>query len=156
MGVEKNWRVGLVVSGVLLMTAAGYFAARYWQSLQLPYTRLASVAGCDLHAGPCRRPLAGGTLTFAITPREIPLMQPLRLMVEAADPAVRAVAVEIRGLNMDMGLNRTALVQVAPGRWEGETILPVCSRREMSWEAAVRLEADERLEVPFAFRTTRP
>jgi len=42
------------------------------------------------------------------------------------------------------------------GVWTGETILPICSQREMKWEAAVRLDADSRSEIPFLFRTSRP
>lgn len=95
-------------------------------------------------------------MTLAITPSQIPLMQPLRLSVVIAGLTAREIGVEIRGLNMDMGLNRTLLTPVADGRWEGETILPLCSQRRMEWEAAVLLRADQRLEVPFRFHTERP
>jgi hypothetical protein len=56
---------------------------------------------------------------------------------------------------MDMGLNRTLLQGIQDGRWEGETILPICSQRRMQWEAAVRLDGDGRFEVPFVFDTRR-
>jgi hypothetical protein len=90
-------------------------------------------------------------------PQAVPLMRPLQLAVEAVGLDLRAVAVEIRGLNMDMGLNRTLLKQSQTGRWSGETILPLCSQRQMQWEAAVRLDAEQgRFEVPFLFDTKRP
>ena len=73
-----------------------------------------------------------------MTPRDIPLMQPLRIDVRTEGLAARAVTVEIRSLNMDMGLNRTPLVATGNGHWRGETILPICSQRTMEWEAAVR------------------
>jgi len=154
--LSKELKGGLTLLGLLLMAALAFFGARVWQASQTAYARVAMPPDCDLHAGPCRQALAGGRLSFAVTPREIPLMQPLRLVLETDGLAVRAAEVEIRGLNMDMGLNRTVLTQTAEGRWEGETILPVCSRRTMEWEAAVRLDAAERVEVPFVFHTTRP
>ena len=83
-------------------------------------------------------------------------MKPLRITADVEGLAVQNVHVEIRGLNMDMGLNRTRLEETAQGHWEGETILPVCSQRRMEWEAAVRLDADRRVEVPFVFHTVRP
>lgn len=83
-------------------------------------------------------------------------MKTLELEVATKGLDVRAATVEIRGLNMDMGLNRTLLSREADGLWRGETILPICSQRRMKWEAAVQLDAGQGLEVPFAFHTTRP
>lgn len=145
-----------VLFGFLLLAVVAFVAARHWQASQAHYMRVDQPSGCDLHATACRQTVAGGQLTFAIEPREIPLMQPLKLTVQIDGLAVRDVVVEIRGRNMEMGLNRTRLSETAVGRWEGETILPVCSQRRMEWEAAVRIDADGRYEVPFPFRTMRP
>jgi hypothetical protein len=100
--------------------------------------------------------VAGGWVDFSIEPASVPLMKTLALAVTTQGLDVRGVTVEIRGLNMDMGFNRTPLSRAAGGRWTGETILPVCSQRRMEWEAAVQLDVGPRLEVPFAFRTERP
>ncbi len=152
---EKTRGLFVLVAAVALSTAA-YFGARYWQSSQSDYTRVEAQHLCDLRAGPCREPVPGGGVVFAIAPESIPLMKPLRLIVSAQGLEPTAVVVEIRGLNMEMGLNRTVLNKSADGMWEGETILPVCSQKRMEWEAAVLLEANQRLEVPFAFHTVRP
>jgi len=154
--VTQGLKGGLTLVGLLLLVALAYYGGRAWQSSQAAYTRIAPTPACDLRAGPCRQAVAGGHISLAITPHEIPLMQPLRLVLETKGLTVRGVEVEIRGLNMDMGLNRTVLVQTADGHWEGETILPVCSQRTMEWEAAVRLDSAGRVEVPFVFHTTRP
>lgn len=147
----------LTLLGFLLLAVAAYFAARHWQTEQASYTRAEPVDACDLRTGPCRQPVDGGSVTLGIQPADIPLLQPLRLTVVAEGLSERAVQVEIRGLNMDMGLNRTSLTRTPGGLWEGETILPICSRRRMSWEAAVRLHASgQALEIPFFFHTNRP
>ena len=147
-------KVALVL-GLLLLVALGYGGARYWQASGDSFSRLELSADCDLRAGPCRHARSGGVITFAVEPRSIPLMQPLRLEVTTDGLDADEVLVEIRGLNMDMGLNRTRLQRNADGRWHGETILPICSQRRMHWEAAVRLKGSERLEIPFPFSTER-
>jgi len=154
--VSDGARNLLIAGGMLLVALAAYTAARHWQAGSAVYHRVAADAGCDLRGGPCRREVAGGAVVFAITPADIPLMRPLTMRVEVEDLPVSGVVVEVRGLNMDMGLNRTRLQQLESGVWTGETILPICSQREMKWEAAVRLDADSRSEIPFLFRTSRP
>lgn len=141
---------------MILIAFASYTAVRYWQEQDSRYRRMDPVPGCDLAAGPCRRVLDDGEVSLSITPGPIPLMQPLTLQVGLVGIEVTAVVVEIRGLNMDMGLNRVRLQQQAPGVWSGETILPICSRRRMEWEAAVRLGDGPGVEIPFPFSTTRP
>jgi hypothetical protein len=154
MTPDRLRKVALVLGSLLLMALA-YAAARYWQTETDDFARQTLSAACDLRAGPCRHALGEGVVTLAIAPRSIPLMQPLRLEVDAEGLDVVEALVEIRGLNMDMGLNRTRLTRRADGRWVGETILPICSQRRMEWEAAVRLIGRQRIEVPFPFYTVR-
>ena len=146
--------LALVLFGGL--AGLGYYSAQAWQARQATYERLDVVADCDLRAGPCVVPLRGGELALSISPHSIPLMRTLQLGVNTIGLDASGVAVEIRGLNMDMGLNRTVLVSDGDGGWRGETILPVCSQRRMAWEAAVQVDAGERVEVPFPFATVRP
>lgn len=154
--MNKNMRSTVTLAGFALLGVLAYFGARYWQSSEAGITRIEPAAPCDLRAGACSQPVAGGSVSLAIEPRDIPLMQTLQLTVSTTGLPVSAVSVDIRGLNMDMGLNRTVLERGEEGRWRGETILPVCSQRHMQWEAAVRLDAAPPLEVPFAFATLRP
>lgn len=155
-GVTGGWRSAAALLGFVLLTAAAFFAARHWMAGQQVYERTAGDAGCDLRAGSCRVDVAGGSVALQITPQDIPLMRPLTLAVVVDGLDANAVRIEIRGLNMDMGLNRTLLASLGGGRWQGETILPVCSQRHMEWEAAVQLDTGRRIEIPFHFRTLRP
>lgn len=154
--MSEQLRTTAVFLGMILIAFASYTAVRLWQEQDSRYQRTDPVSGCDLAVGPCRQALDGGVVSLSITPGPIPLMQPLTLEVGLVDVEVTAVVVEIRGLNMDMGLNRVRLQQQAPGVWSGETILPICSQRRMEWEAAVRLDAGPGVEIPFPFSTTRP
>jgi hypothetical protein len=155
--VKSKLGAALFVAGCVLLALLAFHLTRSWQAQEPQYDRVALPGGCDLRLGPCRQRVGGRLLAFSITPTTIPLMQPLKLLVEVDGPAVQRVSVEIRGLNMDMGLNRNRLVQARRGLWEGETILPVCSQRTMRWEAAVRVDGgDGRFEVPFLFHTRRP
>jgi hypothetical protein len=148
-------RPAALLAAAVLLALLGYFTARDWQDSALDYERLPP-ADCDLRAGPCQATVAGGEIVFEIRPRSLPLMQPLALAVEARGLAAERVEVVIRGLDMDMGSNRTILQSGDHGIWRGETILPLCSRRRMSWEAAVRVAGPRHFEIPFPFTTSRP
>ncbi|MCB1722639.1 MAG: hypothetical protein KDJ39_02975 [Gammaproteobacteria bacterium] len=141
--------------GMILAAVASYTAARWWQERDAGVGRRTPVVECDLRLGPCRRPLDEGAVTLAITPSDIPLMRPLILDVKVEGADVSSVLVEIRGLNMDMGLNRVRLQTAGDGAWRGETILPICSRRRMEWEASVRLDNGAGIEIPYRFITLR-
>ena len=141
---------------VAALAGASFVAARFWQGQQDVFERTAAPSDCVLQNGPCEQLVDGAPVRLAITPETIPLMQTLTLEVDVGDREPSQVAVDIRGLNMDMGLNRTVLALSEEGGWRGETILPVCSQRRMEWEAAVQIETNKRFEVPFLFSTVRP
>lgn len=142
---------------VLLLGVGAYWLAEYYAYLFPNTTRLAVDPDCDLRAGRCERPLpGGGSLVFGVYPPTLPLMKPLTLRVALHDRAVDNVVVDIVGLNMDMGVNRTRLKRSAKNVWHGETRLPVCTRQTMAWEAAVWLEEKGMiLAVPHRFHTSR-
>jgi len=154
--VSEGMKGFLTVLAFVSLAAGGFLLARFWQAEAPAFERVAPTGDCDLRNGPCIQAIGEGRVSFAIEPNEIPLMQTLRLRVGVEGLAPQAVEVDIRGLNMDMGLNRTRLQPSAGSNWEGETILPICSQRRMEWEAAVRLQADRALEIPFRFFTNRP
>ncbi len=112
---------------------------------------------CDLRAGPCELAIpGGGRVRFAIEPRTLPLMQPLSLSVEVEGLEASQVEVDFAGIGMNMGFNRPVLMADGPGRFRGETRLPVCIRKAMEWEARVLLESDRGLvSAPFRFITVK-
>lgn len=137
----------------LLVLAGGWWYFRDY--FAPPQAVTLAPDGCDLQQGPCSRELpGGGRVTFEILPRPIPLVKPLQLRVEVEGRPVRKVEVDFSGVTMNMGYNRPKLHQTAPGRFEGEGLLPVCIRQRMDWEAKVLLHLPhEVLAVPWRFDT---
>ena len=84
-------------------------------------------------------------------------MQTVTVTVTVPHSGLRPRYLEITGLNMEMGINRVQLKEVGGGQqWRGETIIPVCSQREMHWRASLVLQrGDERFRLDDEFRTRR-
>lgn len=159
-----NRGASLAVFALALLTGAlAYFWAAGREAIPgsrgVEQRRLAVDPACDLRRSACASALGDGRLLrLSIEPSGIPLMQPLRVSVELGDPQPAALTLDIVGLNMEMGLNRTRLTRDSKGVWRGETLLPVCSRSRMEWEARVRLRdpgAAFEWVVPFRFHTQR-
>jgi len=110
-------------------------------------------ASCKLQEGPCQVKLPdGGSLSFDVATRPIPLVKPFELRVEAA--GARSVVVDFAGVDMDMGYNRPTLTEASPGVFTGQATLPVCVTGRMTWQATVLLDTPTaRLAVPFRFVT---
>jgi hypothetical protein len=109
--------------------------------------------GCDLHHAPCTAVLPqGGRLSFALTPRPIPVTQPLDVEVKIEGAGADRVAVDFAGVDMSMGFNRTILRAVDMRHHVGQTVLPVCVTGRMLWQATVLVETGRtRIAVPFRF-----
>ncbi len=137
--MKISTRTLVAVVAVLLLGLA--FAADYklWPVLYPTVIETAQgETGCDLHQGPCSLAFAdGATVTLTVAPRPVPLMQPLTLDVELRGIDPWSVAVDIQGINMNMGYNRPELKRVAGGRYTGSTLLPVCVRDRMDWRVQV-------------------
>jgi hypothetical protein len=146
------------IAGLLL---AAIVVVALYKAWPLLYPTLIEIAepdpGCDLRAGPCEAAFASGsTVRFAIEPRTIPVVTPLRLAVEIKGLDAKAIEVDFAGLDMNMGYNRVALEQKGPADFEGQGTLPVCVRAQMDWEARVLVHTpDGILAAPFRFATYR-
>ena len=142
----------------VLLAAVGYFSAREWQAAPRDAVTVDAGEQCDIAADSCVTQLPdGGELLLEITPRPIPLMQPLEVVVRVNGSELQPARLDVTGLNMEMGLNRTALTAQQAGVWQGETILPICSQRRMHWQAALLLgDGDKQYRLLYQFHTLRP
>lgn len=141
--------VGLLLIGLIVLV--GYKLS----PLLLPKADLTVEPdpACSLQDGPCTVSLPdGGSLSFSVGTRPIPLVKPFELRVEAV--GARNVVVDFAGVDMDMGYNRPALAERSPGVFTGEAMLPVCVTGRMTWQATILLDTpDARVAIPFRFVT---
>ena len=147
------------IAGLLLVAIAAVALYKSWPLL-FPDVRISIPLDrdCDLRAGPCVSPLPqGGSVSFAIVPRSIPVVKPLELQVNVDGLHVHKVEIDFSGVDMNMGFNRPALEKQQEGRFAGKGMLPVCVRDAMQWEAKVLLHTEQGLvSAPYRFITVKP
>jgi hypothetical protein len=89
-----------------------------------------------------------------LDPKTLPLLEPLRIAVDVEGLRALGVEVDFAGVDMNMGYNRPSLTAEGGGRYVGKTVLPVCVRYRMDWEARVLVRTPEGLmAAPFRFAT---
>ncbi|MEE9327271.1 MAG: hypothetical protein V3U71_08230 [Cocleimonas sp.] len=145
---------------VAFLVLAFFFAAAYkFKDILNPVVSATAVLddACDLRKGACTSTLSsGGTITFSISPNNIPILRPLKLEVKVDGIEVSKTEVDFIGIGMEMGYNRSKLESKAKTLFAGSAILPVCIHTKMDWEARVLLHTDDGLiMVPFRFFTLK-
>lgn len=145
------------------LTGAGLFAAMAAAALHVAWPLLNPTVvatapidpRCDLRQGPCTGILPnGGRVHLQLEPRSLPLLEPLRIEVRLEGLRAFGVDVDFAGVDMNMGYNRPSLQAGGDGRYSGTTVLPVCVRYRMDWEARVLVRtADGLMAAPFRFAT---
>ena len=146
----------LLIDAAVLCALVAIGGIGYWFSpLLLPTSDIAGVPnpGCDLHRQACGATLPdGGRLELSITPRPIPMVQPLAVEVRVNGIEVGKAEIDFAGVDMNMGYNRPQLAPAGAGRFVGSASLPVCITGSMAWKATVLLESGRRrISVPFRF-----
>lgn len=143
-----------MILALILIGVVGYKAS----PLLLPKADITATPdpACDLHRGACRVALpSGGSLSFSLAPRPIPVVAPLEMNVELEGTRADRVAVDFAGVSMNMGFNRPGLEPVAGTdgrRFTGQATLPVCVTGRMTWQATVLVESGaQRIAVPYRF-----
>lgn len=157
--MEKTNKLLWLVAGLLFLALAGVATYKVWPLLNPKLAEVAPLeSGCDLRAGPCTGVLpGGGRITFGISPRSIPVIEPLQFDVKLEGLDASAVEVDLQGVDMNMGFNRPRLQMAGEGHYAGKAIIPVCVRNAMEWEARVLVSTDKGLvAAPFRFITVKP
>lgn len=140
----------LIVAALVLIGFLGY---RYAPQLTPKSDVTLPPSDCNLNLGPCMIRLPdGGQLEFAIDPRPIPALKPLKLLALAHDLDVARIEVDFNGVDMKMGFNRPQLESIGDGRFTGQASLPVCITGTMQWDATVIVETKRAVvAAPFRF-----
>jgi len=132
-------------------------AANQFKHLLLPASdiHVAVDKQCDLRTAACSSLLIdGGEVRFEITPKTLPVLQPLSLTVSTKDIETTTVTVNFVGINMDMGINKTVLSKSSRNTFIGITQIPACMHAKMYWAANVVLQTPRgKINVPFHFYT---
>lgn len=112
---------------------------------------------CHIDATACEAVFGDGTMVNLSIEQSPPRpLEPLDFHVRVTGMDPGAVSVELVGITMNMGPNRTALMSAGNGVYQGQGMVPVCIRDRMEWQAIVRLETRARVyEVPFRFDVSR-
>lgn len=136
----------LIQTGIAVLLVVGYLAwdsdALYeWLSGDIEFT--APAAPCDLHKDACRATLDGHEVSFAITPRPVPVMKKLHFSVKGEGLEYDALKVEFYGLNMNMGRYNYTLERQSDGSYRGEGMIPSCVGA-MQWRANLIAESATR------------
>ncbi len=143
----------------LFAALSGVAIYRVWPLLNPDVAESATAnPACDLRAGPCISSLpGGGRISFSIVPETIPVLKPLTLEVKLDGLEASSVEVDFRGIDMNMGFNRSKLDPRGEGIYTGTGTIPVCIRDAMEWEARVLARTGKGLvAAPFRFITVKP
>lgn len=155
MATSRVTWVWLAAAGVFAAAAAGaIFVA--WPLLNPSVVATAPLdPGCDLRRDACTSPLPGGAwVRLNLEPKTIPLLEPLTIDVHVEGLNALGVEVDFAGVDMNMGYNRPRLIAAGSGHFVGKTVLPVCVRYRMDWEAKVLIRTAQGLiAAPFGFST---
>ena len=136
----RRWTLG-AVAGVIAGATGGFGWLFSHSGTQAATAQVDP--GCDLRVAPCSATFPGGErIGFAIAPDGIPLSQPLVLIVATGPLPASSVEVDLQGLGVDYGFNRTVLARTADGRFNGLASLPVCGSEDIAWQATVTVNTD--------------
>jgi hypothetical protein len=129
-----------ILLGLAILGTVGYQLA----PLLNPKTDIAlPLSSCDLGQGACAATLPNGTrIEFAIEPRPIPVLRPLKLQATLTGGDVRRIEVDFTGTDMKMGYNRLQLERQegSSDHFVGMASLPVCITGSMEWEATLLID----------------
>ncbi|MDR0233791.1 MAG: hypothetical protein LBI31_03175 [Zoogloeaceae bacterium] len=117
------------------------------------------VSACDPGLATCVQDMPeGGRLTVDFSVRSPQALQPF-IVRAAPEPAeeVRAVRLDLSGVEMDIGVIHHDLARDAAGHYQGEVVLPICVTGSMQWRVDVIVENDRgRVITPLHFSNGLP
>lgn len=112
---------------------------------------------CDLHKGLCKLQKGKQSVTLDISPNNpIPVAHLLDATVKLTGFHPQNVQIDIAGINMYMGYNRTTLVPLdsQSNTYHNKIMLAFCTSEKMDWEISVLITQDNKItKVPFLLST---
>ncbi len=147
-------RVWQDVFGLLFTLLALVIVGKLAVPRTLPPPTVLAQANCEPQHESCRLILPGDLqLELRLTGTPVVPSQPFSLEI-VADPRIRLLSQEIRGIELDMGSPAAAFSREGDGPYRSPANIPLCTTSRMTWRLAIRFEADGQiLEWPLLFMT---
>lgn len=141
--------------GLLLTLLALIVAAKLAIPRPSPQFTTLPTAQCDPQRESCRLVLPGNLqLDLHLTGNPVSPNQPFNIEITGADPRIRLLSQELRGIEIEMGSPLAAFAADADGNYRSPANIPICTVSSMTWRLAVRLEvAGQYIEWPLLFQT---
>ncbi len=105
---------------------------------------------CDLHQQSCTTKEGNSAVTLKIMPNPIPIARPLSIEMQIQNLEIVKAELDISGVNMYMGFNRTELEAQSTTGYTGKSMLAFCTTKEMVWQVTVilYLKDGSQIQVP--------
>ncbi len=157
MHINKTFIVGLIAACAGLagaVIASNYFFSGFKTSVINTFP----VPDCDVILRPCHSELpTGESVTLTLSATLLPTMIPLNIEVQTENLDPLTIAVDFSGVDMFMGNNQPILTKKEGSTFTGKTILPICAKHNMPWEATVFIDTKRgRIAAPFQFSVIKP
>ena len=147
-------RVWQDVFGLLLTLLALIVVGKLAVPRTLPAPTVLAQAQCDPQHERCHLSLPDD-LQLELHLADAPVVPNQSFSIEiVADPRIRLLSQEIRGIELDMGSPPANFSQEADGHYRSPANIPLCTTSRMTWRLAIRFELDgQTLEWPLLFTT---
>jgi hypothetical protein len=93
---------------------------------------------CDLSQGQCQIVTAEGDISVSVTPSPIGVMSKHQIQVSTQKSFFVPEALDVTGLEMEMGLTRAEFRSVSVQASSATLILPICTQNEMHWQFVLK------------------
>jgi len=150
----------IIPIGILVLIVAGYFLIDFndiYQSFKDKGKFISQDKRCDLHREDCQITLPDGTtFLLSVTPKEIPLMEPITFDIKSNRENLKDLQLDIYSTNMFMGEFNLPIKNLGNGHYQAKGTLPTCPIGHMQWNAEIRVEKSNNiLGAQFKFKTDK-
>ena len=117
----------------LVLIAGGL--TRWWLA---PEEMMSAEVRCELSQGRCQIATAEGEISVSVSPSPIGVMSEHQIQVSSESGFFAPEALEVTGLEMEMGLTRAEFRSVSVQASLATLMLPICTQNEMLWQFLLR------------------
>jgi hypothetical protein len=158
--VVAERKSSLILTGLMVglfallgfLVSIGYSRLADWfDQAETPRVMLTASADCDLSQEVCTLNSEGLSVSV-YSSNNVQALKPFSFQVGLDGPladTAKGVAVHFTMVGMDMGINRFHLRRKLDQHWQGEVILPLCTKGRSDWIATVEVETEPPYGVQF-------